>query len=65
MAVKGLPQKNTFYSAVAKGVNVLQQGFSLLLLSCVAVGVVTEFRPANLRFYFETTLLRRENLTVV
>ena len=64
MAVERFASKNTFYSVVAKGANVLQQGFSLLLLSCVDVGGVAEFRPVSLRFYFETTLLRRENLTV-
>ena len=43
---------------------VLRQRLSLLRPFCVAVGGVAEFRPASLRFYFETTLLRRENLPV-
>ena len=55
----GLPQ----FCRSKRGV--LRQRLSLLRSFCVAVGVVTEFRPASLRFYFETTLLRREILTVV
>ena len=60
---KGLPQKHLLFCCSKRGV--LQQRFFLLRPFCVAVGGVAEFRPASLRFYFETTLLRREILTVV
>lgn len=60
---KGLPQKHLLFCR-SKREKCVQQGFSLLRPFCVAVGGVAEFRPASLRFYFETTLLRREILTV-
>ena len=59
---KGLPQKHLLFCRSKMGV--LRQRLSLLRPFCVAVGVVTEFRPVSLRFYFETTLLRREILPV-
>ena len=43
-------QRVCLNSVVAKGANVLQQRFSLLRPSCVAVGGVAEFRPAILHF---------------
>ena len=64
VAVERVCLKKHLLFCRSKRGNVLQQGFPLLLLSCVAVGGVAEFRPAILRFYFEITLLRREILPV-
>ena len=65
MAVEMVCLKKHLLLCCSKRGNVLQQRFSLLRPFCVAVGGVAEFRPVSLRFYFETTSLRRENLTVV